>query len=71
MKRIVAEKIAEAYGKLKPLLSEREKEIVTRYYGIENQVRHTLAELGEMFDVTRERIRQIKEGALTKLKIKK
>jgi DNA-directed RNA polymerase sigma subunit (sigma70/sigma32) len=50
------------------LLSDREKEVLSKYYGI-NDVRHTLAELGELYQVTRERIRQIKVSALTKIKV--
>jgi len=65
-----AEKIAKAYDKLKENLSLREKEVITRYYGIDQHVRHTLAEIGEMYQVTRERIRQIKAEALRKLKVK-
>lgn len=68
--QIEAEKIARAYREFKSNLTPREREIVTKYYGIEKEVRHTLAELGEMQDVTRERIRQIKVVALGKLKIK-
>lgn len=68
--QIEAEKVANAYREFKSKLTPREKEIVTKYYGIEKEVRHTLAELGEMQMVTRERIRQIKVIALQKLKIK-
>lgn len=68
---IEAEKIENAYKQYKSLLTPKEKEVITRYYGIDKRVRHTLAEIGEMYDVTRERVRQIKVEALTKLKIKK
>lgn len=68
---IAAEKVSEAYEKLKITLSEREQDIITRYYGIAPHVRHTLAEIGEIYKVTRERIRQIKVEALRKLKIEK
>lgn len=70
MQQIEAEKIAEAYGKLKAKLTDREQEVITRYYGIGHQVRNTLAEIGETYGVTRERVRQIKAVALGKLKIK-
>ena len=66
---IEAEKIEAAYKEFKSLLSPKEKEVITRYYGIDKRVRHTLAEIGEMYDVTRERVRQIKVEALTKIKI--
>lgn len=68
--QIEAEKIEKAFKKLGTVLSEREKDVITRYYGITPNVRHTLAEIGELYQVTRERIRQIKVEALRKLKIK-
>ena len=70
MGEIEAEKVEQAYKLLKTALSPREKEVITRYYGIAPHVRHSLAEIGEMYQVTRERIRQIKVEALKKLKIK-
>lgn len=67
---VEAEKVKKAYDKFKQLLTAKEEDIITRYYGINEQVRHSLAEIGEMLGVTRERIRQIKDKALVKLKIK-
>lgn len=68
--KIEAERVKEAYYKFNELLSPKEKEVITRYYGIEPNVRHSLQEIAnlEMFHVTRERIRQIKAIALKKLK---
>jgi len=70
MKIIEAQKIEEAYKKNKSTLSPKERDIITCYYGIAKEVRHTLAELGEKYGVTRERIRQIKSQALLKIGIK-
>ena len=67
---IEAERIEKAFKQLKATLTSREKEVIAKYYGIEKEVRHTLQELGNMYGVTRERIRQIKAGALEKMKIK-
>ena len=69
--QIKAEIVKNAYEQNKSLLTAREKDIVTKYYGISPNVRHSLAELGEQEGVTRERIRQIKVGALEKLGVKK
>jgi DNA-directed RNA polymerase sigma subunit (sigma70/sigma32) len=68
---IEAEQVERAYQQFKDILSPREKEVLTRYYGIEPNVRHSLREISEMemFNVTRERIRQIKTVALKKIKI--
>lgn len=67
--KIKAEVVKLAYEQFKAELTPKEKDIITRYYGISPQVRHSLAELGQMYDVTRERIRQIKVEALKKIKI--
>jgi RNA polymerase primary sigma factor len=48
-------------------LSFREREIVKLRYGIETGYAYTLEEVGKIFNVTRERIRQIEAKALRKL----
>lgn len=64
---VEAEQVEQLYKQFKSTLTAREKEIISRYYGIDKNVRHSLRELGEMYQVTRERIRQIKVVALNKL----
>ncbi len=49
-------------------LSAREADIIRLYFGLSSQHPMTLEEIGEKFDLTRERVRQIKEKALRKLK---
>lgn len=49
-------------------LSPREAEVIKLYYGIDQRYPLTLEEIGEKFDLTRERVRQVKEKALRKLK---
>lgn len=49
-------------------LSQREADILRFYFGLNNTPPHTLEEIGEKFDLTRERVRQIKEKAIRKLK---
>jgi RNA polymerase primary sigma factor len=49
-------------------LSEKEACIIKRRYGIGDDSSHTLEEVGSEFRVTRERIRQIEERALKKLR---
>ena len=51
-------------------LQEREAEITRLYFGIGRAKPLTLEEIGQRFDLTRERIRQIKEKALRKLRQK-
>ena len=49
-------------------LSPREEEVIKLRYGLKDGKYHTLEEVGLVFDVTRERIRQIEAKALRKLK---
>lgn len=49
-------------------LSPREADVVKLYYGIGAQPPMTLAEIGLTFDLTRERVRQIREKAIRKLR---
>lgn len=49
-------------------LSYREAEVIRLYYGINCKAPLTLEEIGEAFDLTRERVRQIKEKGLRRLK---
>lgn len=48
--------------------SKREESILRLRFGIEDGVQHTLEEVGQIFNVTRERIRQIEARALNKLR---
>ena len=48
-------------------LSPREQKILEMRFGLEDGVAHTLEEVGQEFDVTRERIRQIEAKALEKI----
>jgi RNA polymerase primary sigma factor len=49
-------------------LTKREAEVVRLYFGIDEETGHTLEEIGSRFNLTRERVRQIKEKALRRLK---
>jgi RNA polymerase primary sigma factor len=51
------------------MLSQREKEVIRLYFGIGEDTSHTLEEIGQRFNLTRERARQIKESALRRLKL--
>jgi RNA polymerase primary sigma factor len=50
-------------------LTEREAKVIMLSYGIGCEKSATLEEIGDQFNLTRERIRQIKEKALSKLKL--
>lgn len=49
-------------------LPPREADILKLYFGLDSKHPMTLEEIGEKFDLTRERVRQIKEKALRRLK---
>jgi RNA polymerase primary sigma factor len=49
-------------------LSDREKDVVMLFFGIGRQHGLTLEEIGTKFDLTRERVRQIKEKAIRRLR---
>ncbi len=49
-------------------LSEKERDVINLYYGIGKNHGLTLEEIGAKFDLTRERVRQIKEKAIRRLR---
>jgi RNA polymerase primary sigma factor len=62
--RLLQDQIAKSLSDL----SERERRIIQLRYGLEDNVPRTLEEVGKVFSVTRERIRQIEAKALRKLR---
>lgn len=55
-------------GQVLQSLTPREEKVLRKRFGIGEQTDHTLEEVGQDFDVTRERIRQIESKALRKLR---
>ncbi|MFN5319266.1 MAG: RNA polymerase sigma factor RpoD/SigA [Bacteroidia bacterium] len=49
-------------------LTSREADVIKYYFGLNGEHAMTLEEIGEKFDLTRERVRQIKEKAIRRLK---
>ena len=49
-------------------LTTREADVIRLYFGLAGEQPMTLEEIGERFDLTRERVRQIKEKAIRRLK---
>uniref|UniRef100_A0A7C4YJC4 RNA polymerase sigma factor RpoD/SigA n=1 Tax=candidate division WOR-3 bacterium TaxID=2052148 RepID=A0A7C4YJC4_UNCW3 len=58
------EKIKEGLKKLTP----RERDIIKLYFGLEEEVPHTLEDIGSIMKLSRERVRQIRNRAVEKLK---
>ena len=74
-KRAVSPANATAYSMLKEqiedvlgTLSDREREVLLLRFGLQDGSLRTLEEVGQMFNVTRERVRQIEAKALRKLR---
>jgi len=66
-KRLIKESLNKEIERALSTLTEREKEIVKCFYGI-NKSELSLEEIGQIFDLTRERVRQIKEKAIKRLR---
>ena len=50
------------------MLSDKEREVLELFFGLKNQQAHSLEEIGEKYQLTRERVRQIKDKALARLR---
>jgi len=50
------------------ILSEKERDILELFFGLKNQQAHSLEEIGEKYHLTRERVRQLKDKGLAKLR---
>jgi RNA polymerase primary sigma factor len=55
-------------GDLLDVLDDREKKIISQRFGLNGEKRKTLEDVGKKFGVTRERIRQLQEVSLAKLR---
>ncbi|NJO75578.1 MAG: RpoD/SigA family RNA polymerase sigma factor [Leptolyngbyaceae cyanobacterium RM1_406_9] len=58
----------EIYSVLGDVLTEREKDIISLRYGLATGEAHTLEEVGGLFNLSRERVRQIQTKAMRKLR---
>jgi RNA polymerase primary sigma factor len=50
------------------MLTQRESDVISLYYGLNDRTAMTLEEIGELFNLTRERVRQIKEKGIRRLR---
>jgi RNA polymerase primary sigma factor len=65
---LIRESLAREIQRSLSTLAEKEREIINMFFGIGVPHSYTLDEIGSKFDLTRERVRQIKEKALRRLK---
>jgi RNA polymerase primary sigma factor len=66
--RIINESLQKEVKKAMRILPPRDAEIIAYYYGLKGEGYMTLEEIGGLFDLTRERVRQIKERSIRRLK---
>ena len=66
-KQLVLESLRQEIQKALSCLNERERTVIEAYFGIE-QPEMTLEEIGAKYSLTRERVRQIKEKAIRRLR---
>ncbi|MCK5569434.1 MAG: RNA polymerase sigma factor RpoD, partial [Spirochaetes bacterium] len=59
--------LQELIGEVLDTLPEKEQKVLRMRFGLDDGYSHTLEEVGYVFDVTRERIRQIEAKALRRL----
>jgi RNA polymerase primary sigma factor len=62
--RLLSERVERALGTLQP----RDAKVLKLYFGLEGGREHTLEEIGDILGVTRERIRQLRDRALKRLR---
>ncbi len=67
-KELIQESLRTEIERSLETLTPREADVVRLYFGLGDQHPMTLEEIGETFDLTRERVRQIKEKAIRRLK---
>ena len=67
-KELLMDSLQEEVSAALDTLKDREREVIRMYFGIEREYALTLNEIGEEFGLTRERVRQIKEKAIRRLR---
>lgn len=65
---LIADSLKREVGRALSTLTSRESEVISYYFGLNGAQPLTLEEIGDKFNLTRERVRQIKEKATRRLK---
>jgi RNA polymerase primary sigma factor len=66
--KLIKESLSKEVERALGTLTEREAEVIRLYFGLGREHSLTLEEIGEKFQLTRERVRQIKEKAIRRLR---
>lgn len=67
-KQLMTDSLTEDVQRALSSLTSREAEVVGLYFGLNNKISMSLEEIGDKFNLTRERVRQIKEKATRRLR---
>jgi RNA polymerase primary sigma factor len=67
-KGLIAESLSIEVAESMRILAEKERDVLTLFFGLGDQPAHSLEEIGDKYDLTRERVRQIKDKALARLR---
>lgn len=67
-RELAIESLKAEVSRILKLLSDKEQKVVRAFFGIDGSPEMTLDEIGEKYNLTRERVRQIKEKALRRLR---
>ena len=68
IKRFIRDALTDEIRQSLETLKEREKQVIKMYFGIDRDYALTLNEIGNEFSLTQERVRQIKEKAIRRLR---
>lgn len=67
--QLVHQSLCDEIERLLGALPAREAEVIRLFFGLNGKTPHSLEEIGQKFSLTRERVRQIKEKAVRRLKV--
>lgn len=67
-KNLMEESLSKEINNALNTLTPKEAEIIQLFYGLNKKTASSLAEIGERFDLSRERVRQVKQKAINRLK---
>ncbi len=67
-KGLITESLSIEVAESMRVLGEKEREVLTLFFGLGDGQAHSLEEIGDKYDLTRERVRQIKDKALARLR---